>query len=132
MSGGRRMLVACAVAFALLVTSRGASAHTEVGSTWFGDGTLARSGPSRTVISAYATGAQPETQFELVVGTFQFGQPGHRCLFDRTLVNPAVRKSSPGGFIGMTTGVVTMPPGDWQVCFLALGTITAPLPFTVV
>ena len=60
--------------------------------------------------------------------------PGHDCVADYTYVNANVRLSSASGFIGTTSGSITVAPGDWQVCFTSIQAvvITAPLPLTIV
>lgn len=75
-----------------------------------------RSGP---IITAYATAARPNRQFLLVTANNQ-GEPGHdghACMFNATAVNPTMRTSSSTGFIANTSGVVSVGPGVWQICF---------------
>ena len=133
MNGGRRFLFVLLAALVLPALPVGpAAAHPIVGFTWYNDGSFAKAGPSGTVITAYATGAQANTLFQLVVGTSQEGNPDHVCIFNRTNVNPNIRLSSSSGFIGNTSGPVVMPIGAWQVCFMSLTTVTAPVAFTMV
>ena len=87
------------------------------GLTWYANGTYAQSGPSGLTITAWASGARANTVFHLIVapaGGFE-----NRCEQGRQEVNPAARRSSRVGFIPYTTGHVTGPPGEYDVCFLS-------------
>lgn len=86
-----------------------------VGFAWYQDGSFTASGPSGVAVRVYATGAARNTYYRLVTG--KAGQSDGPCRFDPQPVNPALRRSNNLGFIGFTSGVVTRPPGTWQVCF---------------
>ena len=104
------------------------------GSTWYADGTTSKSGPSASVITAYASGALAGGSFKLVTGND--GGTGQPCRFAVQPVNASVRVASSRGFIPNTTGVINRPPGTWQVCFRQEGSadplkVTAVTTFTV-
>ena len=112
------------------------AAHVWAGLTWYSDGTYVKSAPAGTVITAYATQARPNRHFDLVATPIQ--AEGEQCS-RRTAIklNPNVRVSSSTGVIGNTSGVVNLPAGTYQICFLEIlyeygsdaGTI--PVHFTV-
>lgn len=88
------------------------------GTTWYSDGSFVKSGPSGTVITAFATNARPSTPFKLVAGTNTTpGHEDHACMDLPGEINPNTRMSNTRGFITNTTGPVVRPPGDWQICF---------------
>jgi hypothetical protein len=80
------------------------------GSTWYSDGSKAKSGTVGTTISAGAVGAMPNIPYRLVLGT---GDPTHACTTVVQVLDPTVIYASPGGLIGMTTGRCSpgRPPG---------------------
>jgi len=103
------------------------------GFTWYGDGAASKSGPTGTVITAFATGVA-NTSYKLVTG--RDDGTGEPCRFDTVAVNPNVRFSNSRGFIANTSGPVNRPAGDWQVCFRQEGTgtmlrVSLPVGFTV-
>lgn len=111
-------------------------AHTGVsvvGHTWFASGALTLSGPSGSVVSAFATGAAPDTTFRLVTSPAQQDER-HRCTSDVIPVNPTVRYSNGRGFVATTSGRIERPAGMWDVCFLSLdgSTVAAPVRFEIV
>lgn len=133
----RRATVAGALgmAAALAVGSVAWACTVPVGFTWYSDGTTAKQGGQGTLITAYATQARANRQFNLVTGNAQ-GEPGHdghACMFNVTNINPNLRTSSSSGFIPNTTGQVNSAPGVWQVCFRepSGATSTIPVSFTV-
>ena len=85
------------------------------GSTWYSNGTTSKSGPSGTVITAYASGALANASFKLVTGND--GGTGQPCRFAIQPVNASVRVASSRGFIPNTTGAINRTPVTWQVCF---------------
>ena len=95
----------------------GESMHPGIvqGFTWFADGQYLKSGPRRTVVTAYATDLVPSRSYQLVSGrTDEAGAP---CALDVVPVNPTVRRASSTGRIGNTAGILTRPPGTWALCF---------------
>jgi hypothetical protein len=86
------------------------------GSTWYSDGSRAKSGTVGTTISARAVGAMPNIPYRLVLGT---GDPTHACTTVVQVVNPTVIYAGPGGLIGTTTGTVQpgLPAGTYKLCF---------------
>lgn len=106
------------------------------GNTWYSDGTFVKSGPSGTVITAYATGARKSQGFKLVAGTStSAGHESHGCMDQPADINPNLRTSTAtSGFIGLTSGAVVRPPGEWQICFREpdLGSATNPVFFTII
>jgi hypothetical protein len=108
------------------------------GYTWYSDGSFSKSGPSGTVITAFATKARPNLSFKLVAGTNTSpGHEEHGCMDVPEPINANTRFSNSTGFIPNTSGPVVKPAGDWQICFGELpldGTrsVTSPVFFTVV
>jgi len=124
------------IAVTLAVASMAWACTTIQGLTWYSDGTFNKSGPSGTSITAFATGARPNSTFNLVSGN-DAGDPSHAdhaCMFNFENVNPNVRTSSSTGFLGNTTGTINRSPGEWQICFRQIGgaTGTAPVTFTII
>ena len=129
-----RLFVAVAVV-ATLVGVRQldfARAATVAGSAWYREGTISRSGPTGTVVSVYATHAQPGTPYRLMSGT-NGGNPAKPCSADLQPINVNVRHATPLGQIGVTSGVITRSPGTWQICFVSTDgqTSTSYLTFVV-
>lgn len=130
-------LLGLAAASIVTVVASVAFACTPIqGFTWYSDGTFAKSGPSGTAITAFATNARANSTFNLVAGN-DGGDPSHSdhgCMFNFTNLNANTRTSSASGFIGNTSGVVNKPAGDWQICFRQLGgaSSTSPVFFTVI
>ena len=133
----RRWLAGTAIAVAVAAaapTPASATAFIQ-GFTWYPDGGVERSGPPGTTISAFATEARPNRPFKLVTTPVsQFGCQDHEL----QVANPFVRYSSARGFIGLTTGVINRPVGQYHVCFFEQppvpghATTTYPLLFTVI
>lgn len=101
------------------------------GSTWFSDGTIAKTVPRGTRIVAYATGAAASVQYKLVLANTT--SPGNPCTFTEEMVNPSIRLSTSDGFIGNTSGTA-YKVGTYQVCFVdaaANNTATAPVTLIV-
>ena len=104
------------------------------GATWFNDGSTSKTGPSGTVVSAFATGVSTGRGYKLVTGLD--GGPSFPCMWDVVPVNNSVRFPNSRGFIPMTSGPVNRGPGRWQLCFREEGTgatvsIGQPVTFTV-
>lgn len=112
------------------------------GFTWYSDGSLSKTGPSGTVITAFATGAARSRQFMLLMVR---PNPDVACsdAHAPTAVNPGVRASNDRGFIPNTAGPVagtpSGTPGEYQICFYELTIIagdhrtgTSPAFFTIV
>lgn len=97
------------------------------GSTWHsgGEGTVASA--TGTVVNAFATGAAPGTNFQLVTAT-------EGCAVNPVAVNPQTRTSNASGFVPITSGDVSLPAGTYELCFRSTdGTkATAPVFVTVV
>jgi len=124
------------VAVALAVSSMAFACTRPQGTTWYSDGTFVKSGPAGTVITAFATSAQANSTFKLVVGTnITPGHEDHACMDLPTEINPNVRASNSKGFIPNTSGPVNKSPGDWQICFRQLpdgATATNPVFFSII
>ena len=95
-----------------------AAAPTAVvaGSTWYSDGTKAKSGPVGTVIQAYAVGALANVPYRLVLGT---GSGTQACATTVQVLNPTVVFAGPSGVIGRVRGTVQpgIAPGTYRLCF---------------
>ncbi|MGH9277747.1 MAG: hypothetical protein ACRD12_06520 [Acidimicrobiales bacterium] len=115
------------VAASITVASLAWACTVPTGTTWYSDGALSKSGPNGTQITAYATGAARNVQFQLVTGDNSIsGHSGHACMDNWATINPNWRTSSSSGFIGNTTGTINAPhAGEWQVCFRQMGGSTA-------
>ena len=97
------------------------------GNTWYADGSpLAREGPSGSPISAYATGAVPNHSYKLYFTPFVPERDHELCGYSLTPVNPAVRVANVRGFIPVTNGTITGPPGLYSVCFVDIAVPTDP------
>lgn len=104
-----------------------------IGKTWYTDGSGAKSGPPGTVITAYATNAVPNTNYNLVIGT-DGGNQAAPCSQNVSLLNTNNRTSSGAGIIGSTGGSINVASGTWQICFKEVGAgqrVTSPVTFTV-
>ncbi len=139
MSVRRRWAVAGfgGIAAALAVGSVAFACTTPQGTTWYSDGTFVKSGPSGTVITAYATSARAGVPFKLVAGTnVTPGHEDHACMDLPGEINPTTRMSNMRGFIANTGGPVVRPAGDWQICFRQTvpdgDTATNPVFFSVI
>jgi hypothetical protein len=116
----RRALVALVTGLLLMSGAGTASAITgedTQGFTWFSDGGFMKQAPSGTVISAYANGARLNTAYRLVMSPST--HDGFFCEVGRQELNPNLRYPSSRGFIPNTAGVVSGPPGEYDVCFLS-------------
>ena len=106
-----------AAAMLVVVTAAPASGVLSIqGFTWYGDGSFSKSAPAGTVVTLYATGAATNQQFQLMIVR---PNPNYPCSDDNgpVAINPAIRYSNDRGFIPMTAGAVTRPPGEYQICF---------------
>ena len=140
----RRVLVGgfLGVAAAIAVASMSYACTVVTGFTWFNSASP-KTGPTGTVITAFATEARPNRAFKLVVGnSVTPGHDDHACMDNVTEINTAIRLSSSSGFIGNTQGPINKPAGNWQVCFYEWastnppssqgGSATFPVTFTVI
>lgn len=134
----KALLVGLGGGFAALAVGSMAWACTVIsGITWYDDGSASKSGPSGTMITAFATGARANQPFQLVAGTNTSpGHEDHACMDLPAPINPNVRTANSRGFIGNTSGPVNRPQGEWQICFRQLpdppaATATSPVFFTV-
>ena len=103
------------------------------GAAWYSDGSTSKSGPGATVVTAYASGLQPNTPYRLMTSPVQ-ANPDLRCTVDLAPVNASVRVSSGRGFVPNTTGRIDRTaPGTYDVCFVAsdLGAVSASATFSV-
>jgi len=106
------------------------------GATFYSDGTISKSGPAGTRITAFATGAESYVPYKLVTGR-DGGNPRTPCSTDVVPVLDVERYAGSTGFVSPTSGLIYRSPGTWQVCFRdstpgAEGrTITAVMQFTV-
>jgi glucose/arabinose dehydrogenase len=87
-------------------------AVTIAGSTWYSDGSNAKTGTAGTVIRAHAIGASQGVPYNLVVGT-----PG--CGNVVAVLNQNTVTPGPSGLLGRVTGTVPagIAPGAYSVCF---------------
>lgn len=120
---------------ALLVGSLGWACTQPHGSTFFSDGRLSKSVTKGTRISAFANGAAPGVQYELVIGS-NGTHPAHACHDKNFVVNPTIRMATSDGFIGSTSGPAgnaALASGTYQVCFrdINAGTATAAVTLTL-
>lgn len=126
------------ISLALAIGSVALACTVIQGNTWYSDGSFAKSGPSGTVITAFATSTRANAAFKLVAGTNTSpGHEDHACMDIPEPINPNTRFSNARGFIANTSGSVVKPAGDWQICFGELpldGTKSAtnPVFFTVI
>lgn len=91
--------------------TRATPTHAQ-GLTWYTDGAIDRMGPGGTTVTAYGTQLRPHTAYHLVAGTH--ADPDQPCSRDAIPINPNVRVSNASGFIGLTSGRVHRPPGQWR------------------
>jgi hypothetical protein len=95
------------------------SAHVIVaGSTWYSDGSRAKSGPVGTTIRAYATNTVEGVPYKLVLGLDDEIHRG-RCATTVQEVNPNVVYAGHSGLLGRVTGSVaaSTPVGTYFLCF---------------
>ena len=120
---------------ALAVGSMAFACTSPIGNTWYSDGSFTKSGPSGTIITAFATGASANKNFQLVAGNnVTPGHEDHACMDNPGLINNTTRVSNLRGFIPNTSGPVVRPAGDWQICFRETNAATAtnPVFFSVI
>jgi len=100
------------------------------GAAFFVDGSSARTMPAGSRVSVFANGAEPGVEYRLVSAR---ADPSSRaaCSIDAVPISPTVRYANANGFVGLTSGSVNRPPGDWQICFLAADRSTATGPARV-
>ena len=100
------------------------------GFTWYSDGATSKSGPSGTVVTAFATSARTNTTFRLMTSPVQT-IADLTCTVDLVAVNPNQRFSNSRGFIPNTAGAIARPTGDYDLCFVAnVGSaVSLPVPF---
>ena len=116
----RRLVVAFALVTVgvLGLPSVGSAIEVVAGSTWYSDGTKAKSGPVGTTVTAYAVGALPGVPYKLVLGldNDEFGGQCHTTVQE---LNPNVVYAGPSELIGRVTGTVapTTPKGTYILCF---------------
>lgn len=118
---GAAAIVFSGVAWVVIVASLAWACTVVAGSTWYSDGTRAKSGPVGTAIRAYATGAVQGVPYQLVLGD-DGGNPAHAthaCMTAVDVLNPNIIFAGPSGLIGTTRGTVkvTTPQGPYQLCF---------------
>jgi hypothetical protein len=89
---------------------------TVQGSTWYSDGTKAKSGLPGTRITAYAVNAFSGVPYRLVLG---LGGPGTACQAIAQWINPTIVFAGSTGLIGRVTGTVPVDtlPGTYRLCF---------------
>lgn len=87
-------------------------APTIAGSTWYSDGSNAKSGTAGTQIRAYATNTVQGVPYNLVIGTAG-------CASIVALLNPNSVTPGPNGLLGIVRGTVPagIAPGSYAVCF---------------
>jgi len=99
------------------------------GAAFLSDGTSARTGPSGSRVSVFATSAETGFSYRLVSG---HGTPQQPCSTDVVPVNDTERFANAQGVIAQTAGTLNRQPGVWQLCFLAPGqVVTGAVTWTV-
>ena len=85
---------------------------TIAGSTWYSDGTNARTAAAGTEIRAYATNAVQNVPYKLVIGTAN-------CSSVVAVLNENSVFAGPSGLLGRVTGTIPagIAPGNYTVCF---------------
>jgi glucose/arabinose dehydrogenase len=85
---------------------------TIAGSTWYSDGTNAKTGTAGTEVRAYATNAIQNVPYKLVIGTANCGSV-------LAVLNETSIFAGPNGVLGRVTGTVPagLAPGAYTVCF---------------
>lgn len=112
-------IVFSALAGVIAVASLAWACTVVAGSTWYSDGTRAKSGPTGSTIRAYATGGIQGVPYNLVLGgAGDTGHDTHACMVTFDTLNPANVFAGPSGLIGTVTGTVhTSVKGTYQLCF---------------
>jgi hypothetical protein len=117
---GAAAIVFSAFAGLIAVASLAWACTVVAGSTWYSDGTRAKSGPVGTEIRAYATGAIQNVPYNLVLGgAGTTGHDTHACMVTFDTLNPTNVFAGPTGIIGTVRGTVhaTTAAGTYQLCF---------------
>jgi hypothetical protein len=117
---GAAAIVFSAFAGVLAVASLAWACTVVAGSTWYSDGTRAKSGPVGTEIRAYATGAIQGVPYNLVLGgAGGTGHDTHACMVTFDTLNPTNVFAGPTGINGTVRGTVHAGtvPGLYQLCF---------------
>ena len=117
---GAAAIVFSALAGVVAVASLAWACTVVAGSTWYSDGTRAKSGPVGTQIRAYATGAIQGVPYNLVLGgAGNTGHDTHACMVTFDTLNPTNVFAGPTGIIGTVRGTVHVgtAPGTYQLCF---------------
>jgi glucose/arabinose dehydrogenase len=85
---------------------------TIAGSTWYSDGTIAKTGTAGTLIRSYATNAVQNVPYKLVIGTAGCGSVV-------AVLNETSVFAGANGFLGRVQGTVPagLVPGNYTVCF---------------
>jgi uncharacterized protein YkwD len=89
---------------------------TVAGSTWYSDGTKAKSGPAGSAVQAYAVGALQNVPYKLVLGT---GLSDRACSNVVAVINATAVFAGPSGRLGRVAGTVPVGtgPGLYKLCF---------------
>ena len=117
---GAAAIVFSAFAGVIAVASLAWACTVVAGSTWYSDGTKAKSGPVGTQIRAYATGAIQGVPYNMVLGgAGSTGHDTHACMVTFDTLNPTNVFAGPNGIIGTVRGTVnaTTVAGTYQLCF---------------
>lgn len=117
---GAAAIVFSALAGVIAVASLAWACTVVAGSTWYSDGTKAKSGPVGTTIRAYATGAIQGVPYHLVLGgAGNTGHDTHACMVTFDVLNPTHVFAGANGLIGTVRGTVSTStaPGTYQLCF---------------
>jgi hypothetical protein len=117
---GAAAIVFSAFAGVITVASLAWACTVVAGSTWYSDGTRAKSGPVGTEIRAYATGAIQGVPYNLVLGgAGTSGHDTHACMETFDTLNPTNVFAGPTGIIGTVRGTVHTgtTKGVYQLCF---------------
>ncbi len=137
MRRSRSVGIACLVVVAHVAlgpASALADHGTVVGNTWYSNGRLSNSGPAGTFISVFASGAQPNLEYQVGVQKVEGGRTP--CGTAVILSTSPIRLSNGRGFIATTTVAFDEQRtgrGWYWVCFVSsLGDyLTAPVYFAL-
>jgi hypothetical protein len=97
-------------------TTLAPSGPAVAGSTWYSDGTRAKSGPAGTQIEAHAVGAIQNVPYRLVLG---IGGEGTACASIVRVLNAATIFAGPSLVLGRTRATIPsgLAPGTYRLCF---------------
>jgi hypothetical protein len=96
------------------------AAPTIAGSTWYSDGTKAKTGPAGAELAAYGVGGVQGLAYQLVLAR-------DGCADTVAVLNANLVRPGPSGLIGRVRGAVPLgtPPGNYEICFRHDGGMSA-------